>query len=227
MDLDKTLLEKYFTDKLPERIPSNECFELLLVLTEERPGALIMSPDFKDRKLLRKFCEDLNLEYFEVEEKHRSLLDRALRRDTRMFKGGFFVARNQERFNILKKSKGRFYGFSDKAVGKFLGYPEDDADYFAERAAEGKVWDETEEKIDELIEKGDLQRNELKYLEFTSYVPRPEKSNIIKAVEKGKQRENTLLELDNQLGIEIGENYLAEQVGQTVYSSECSSASKP
>lgn len=219
MELEKSVLAEYFLNKLPERIPSNECFELLLVVIEERPGALVMSPDFKDRKLLREFCEDLALEYLEVEERKRSLLDRVLRRDTRTFKGGFFVAHDSKRFEKLKESKGRFYGFSDKSVGEFLGYPDDDTDYFAERAAKGEVWDETEDKVKELIEKGDLQRNEVKYLEFTSYVPRPEKSNVLQKVKKGKQREKALIGLDKQLGTEIGETYLAERVGQTIYSS--------
>ena len=215
MKKEKKLLENYFLERLPDRIPSSEVFEILLVVLEERPGSLVMSPDYRDRKLLREFCHELELEYFEVEEKKRSLIDRLLGRDTRTFKGGFFIARDTERFEILKSSKGRFYGFSDEAVGKFLGFPEDDIDYFSRRAAKGEVWDETEEKVNEMIQNKDVKRNDVKYLGLTSYVPRPEKSNILKAVNKGRKREKTLLEFDERFDTEIGERYLAEQLGQT------------
>ncbi len=227
MELEKSLLEEYLAKKLPERISSNECFSLLLLVISQKAGALVMSPDFRDRKLLRKFCEDFDLEYREVEKHKRSLIDRLLRRDTRMLKGGFFVARDKDRFEILKKSEGGFYGFSDSSVGKFLGYPEEDSEYFAEKTAEGDVWDETEEIIEELIEEDKLKRSEIKYFELISYVPGPEKTNVLKAVEEGKQREKAVLEFDEKFDTEIGERYIAEMVRQSNYSSECSNASRP
>lgn len=208
MDLEKPLLEKYFAKKLPERITPNECFALLLVVISQKPGALVMSPDFRDRNLLRSFCEDFDLEYLEIESEERSLIDRFLRRDTRMLKGGFFVARDKESFEILKQSEGRFYGFSDKAVGKFLGFPEDDTDYFAERTKNEDIWKETEKVIEELIEEDKLKRSEKKYFELINYVPRPKKSNVLQAVEKGKQREKAVLEFDKEFETEIGKNYL-------------------
>lgn len=171
-----------------------------------------MSPDYRDRNLLRSFCEDFELEYLEVESQERSLVDRFLRRDTRMLKGGFFVAKDRDSFEILKKSEGRLYGFSDRAVGKFLGYPEDDTDYFSERTTNGDIWKETEKVIEELIEEDKLQQSDIKYFELINYVPRPKRSNVLQAVKNGKQKEKAVLEFDKKFETEIGKNYLEKIV---------------
>lgn len=213
MDPDKCLLETYFLDELPENLSIHESFELLIVIIEKRPGALLMSPDFKQRKLLRKFCDDFNIFYLEVEGQERSILDKLLRRDTRVLKGGFFVARNEERFDKLKSSEGGFYGFSDKAVGKFLDYPEEDIEYFEHRTVNGEIGSETEEIIERIIENKEVSRDEAKCIELTSYLPKPEKSNILKAIQKGKERRNALQELDKKFKVEIGRMYLDELLG--------------
>ena len=208
MDLDISNLEGYFFDKLTEILSLHERFELLLVLTEERPGALIMSPDFKDRKILRSFCEDFSLYSLDVKGQERSKLDRLLQKDSRTFKGGFFITSNKQRLENLKYSDGDFYGFSDKSVGKFLGYPEEDIKYFEEREVEGKVGSETEEIIEDMIEEGEINQEDVKYLELTSYLPKPEKSNILLAIQKGKEREKSLLELDKKFNTNIGSKNL-------------------
>ena len=210
MEPDRSLLEKYFLDELPENLSIHESFELLLVIVEKRPGALVMSPDFEDRKLLGKFCDEFDLCYLEVEGQVRSILDKILRRDTRILKGGFFITRNEERFEELESSEGDFYGFSDKAVGSFLDYPDKDIEYFRQKTVDGEIGSKTEKILEELIEKEEVTRDEAKYVELISYVPKPEKSNIRTAIQKGKERKNALKELDNKFKVEIGIKHLEE-----------------
>jgi hypothetical protein len=167
-----------------------------------------MSPDFKDRKILRSFCEDFSLYSLDIKGQERSTLDRLLQKDSRTFKGGFFITSNEQRLENLKSSEGDFYGFSDKAVGKFLGYPEEDIKYFEEREIEGKVGSETEEIIEDMIEEDEINQEDVKYLELTSYLPKTEKSNILLAIQKGKEREKSLLELDKKFNTNIGSKHL-------------------
>lgn len=227
MSLDRSLMEKYFLKKLPGRIPGNECLDLLLAKLGEKNGALVMGPDAWDRKLLEKFCEDLDLEYLYVEGESRSFLDRVLRRDTRLLKGGFFVTREPGNLEKLKESEGRFYGFSDETVGRFLGYPEEAVSYFVKRAEDGSVEVRTEKLLDELLGEGRIEKEDASYLELLSFIPCPEKERVMDAIEIGKQREKALLELDERLGTDIGRRYLEEVLRESVYSSECSSASRP
>lgn len=208
MEPDRAVVEKYFLDELPENLSIHESFELLLVIIEKRPAALVMSPSFKDRKLLRSFCDKFDLHYLEVEGQERSLLDKILRRDTRVFKGGFFISQNEERFEKLKSSEGDFYGFSDKAVGSFLDYPDEAIEYFEQRTSNGEIGSETEKILEDLIDDGEISRDEAKYVELISYLPKPDKSNILKAIQKGKERKNDLQEFDENFNVEIARRYL-------------------
>ena len=218
MDLDPGLVEDYFEHRLNDAVVVDEKLALLLLLIDERPGALIMNPDFKDRNILEDFCQEFELEkLYTGGEKSRGLLDKILRRDTRLFKGGFFIAKEEERFEALKSTEGRFYGFSDEGVGSFLGYPEDDVEYFANNVTEGHIERPTNEKAEELVSEGVLKNSELKYLELVSYVPRPEKENILKAVELGKRREEKILAMDEELDIESGAEVLREIFRDPLY----------
>ncbi len=218
MELQKKPVETYFTEKLDDHVVIDEKLALLLLLLEERPGVLVMNPELDDRKILKQFAQEFDLEHlYTGGEGERGLKDKLLHEDSRMFKGGFFITDEKERFRILKESEGRFYGFSDRAVGRFLGYPEDDTEYFAENVVEGHIERPTREKAEELVSEGVLKKSDLKYLELVSYVPRPRKENIVKAVETGKKREQKILEIDDELGLEVGKNILREIFRDPLY----------
>jgi len=217
MEIRKELLEKF--DKLiQDSVVVDEKLALYLLIIDERPGVLIMDPDFDDRKKLKDFCREYDLElHYTGGEGKRGLKDKLLRTDSRMFKGGFFITREEERFRKLKASDGRFYGFSDEGVGKFLGYPEDDIDYFSGNVTEGHIEKPTREKAEELRSEGVIRKEDLKYLELVSYVPRPEKENIIKAIETGKHRHEKIEEVDQKYGVDTGKKLLREVFRDPLY----------
>lgn len=218
MDLDSGLVEDYFEHRLNDTVVIDEKLALLLLLIDERPGVLIMNPDYRDRNVLEDFCTEFELEHiYTGGERSRGLIDRILRRDTRLFKGGFFIAKDEKRLEKLQETEGRFYSFSDEGVGNFLGYPEDDIEYFAEKVAEGHIERPTNKKAEELVSEGVLKNRELKYLELVSYVPRPLKENILDAVELGKKREEKILEMDEELGINSGAEVLREVFRDPLY----------
>ncbi len=210
MELEKHLMEEYFLRKLPERLHEHERLELLLLVTGEKPGALVMSPDNGDRELLEEFCEEFDLSYLHSGGEERSFFDRLLGRDTRFLKGGFFVAREEDSLEELQDSEGKFYGFSDRAVGEFLGYPEEAVEYFIKRKKENHISIRTENVLEELVEEGELEEEDSKYLQLVSYVPHPTKKCVLDAVEKGKKREKALRELDEQLETRIGRRCIRE-----------------
>ena len=218
MDLDPGLVEDYFEHRLNDTVVIDEKLALLLLLIDERPGVLIMNPDYRDRNVLEDFCREFKLEkIYTGGERSRGLLDKILRRDTRLFKGGFFIAKDEQRLEKLEETEGRFYSFSDEGVGNFLGYPEDDIEYFAEKVVEGHIERPTNEKAQELVSQGVLKNRELKYLELVSYVPRPVKENILEAVELGKEREEKILKMDEELDIESGAEVLREVFRDPLY----------
>ena len=198
-------LEKYFMKFLPEKIGYDHAYDILMMLTGEKPGSLVMSPDVEQRKALEEMCEQLDLSYKVTGGRQRSLLDKLLRRDTRLFKDGFFIARDEKALERLEQSEGKFYGYSDKGVGEFLGYPRESTIYYDSTEPSTKA---SEKKIKELEKEGKLEEDEMKFLKLVSYVPRPEEENILRAVKIGEMREKKLKELDKDLETSIGEKYL-------------------
>ncbi|WP_414838347.1 hypothetical protein ACK3SF_02995 [Candidatus Nanosalina sp. VS9-1] len=217
--MEPELVQDYFQHRLNDAVVQDEKLALYLLVIGERPGVLIMNPDMKDRNILEDFCREFDLEYiYTGGEGERGLLDKILRRDSRLFKGGFFIASDGERFEELESTEGRFYGFSDEGVGEFLGYPEDDVEYFASNVVEGHIERPTREKAEELVSEGVIRKKDLKYLELVSYVPRPEEENIVEAVELGKKREEKILEIDEDLGIDTGAKILGQIFNDPLYS---------
>lgn len=203
---DKGLLEKYFLREFPGRIMDEEAYHVLLLAIGVKPGALVMSADKSQRELLEKFCRDLSLEMKVVEGEDRSLIDRFLGRDSIMFRDSIYIAREEERFDILERSDGNFNGFTEGAVGKFLGYPEQAIEFYRGEEIPAKRF---EEFLSEEVENSrEIKEGELAYLKLLGYLPRPEIDNICRAIRQGKSREKKLLELDEELGSDIGHRYL-------------------
>lgn len=199
-------LEHYFAEELPDRFPTDECLDMLMVVIGERPGALVMGPSFKDRRVLEEFCNTFELSFLDMEGEKRSWLDRIFRRDTRVFRGGFFISREDERLGIIENSEGDFYGSSEKAVGEFLGYPKEDVEYYTEKRQQTPERN-FRQKVEDFVEGNNLNLD-LKYLNLASYVPKPEEENIRRAIRKGKEKEEKLLELEEETGSNISSKYL-------------------
>ncbi len=203
--LGREKLEHYFLEELPEKLSAEAAYPLLLLVLGERPGALVMSAGREKRKLLKQFADDFGLEYRTYGEDEKSLIDRLLRRETPLSKPGVFLTRDAERFDIVEKSDGRFYGTSDEAVGRFLGYPDSAIEYYDQ---DGTIGSETVEKISHMIDQGEISQEKRRYLDLTTYIPEPSKDAIREAIAIGEKREKLLHELDQALDTDIGERYL-------------------
>lgn len=202
---DKPVLEEYFLDRFPGNIMDEETYHLLLLVLGEKPGVLVMSAGNQEKKLLQDFCDDLGLEMNVKEGSRRSLIDRLLRRDTRFRKDSIFISRKEERFDILEESDGDFNGFSDSAMGEFLGYPEEATKFYEEHEIPGQVF---EKEVEKFLDDGDLKQDQIDSLSLLGYLPSPEKGNIIQAVKEAERREEVLMMLDEDLETSIGSFYL-------------------
>lgn len=201
-------LEEYFLNKLPDKIGYEQAFDILMMLIGEKPGALVMSPGLKEKKLLKEMCDRLDLEYKVTGGKERSFFDKLLNRDTRVLKDGFFISRNEGALEELDESEGLFYGYSDKGVGQFLGYPKDSTLFYEN--SNDPAPDKARSKIEDMIDEDKIDREDRKKLSLISYVPKPEEVSIFRAVKIGDMREQKLEEVDKDLETEIGERYLEE-----------------
>lgn len=200
-------LEKYFMKFLPEKIGYDHAYDILMMLTGEKPGSLVMSPEKDQIEALEEMCEELDLSYRLTGGREKSLLDKVLGRDTRLLKDGFFIARDEKALGRLEQSEGIFYGFSDRGVGEFLGYPKESTIYYQENYKPPAQ--DSKKKVKEL--KGErISEKDIEFLSLISYVPRPEEVSILRAVKIGEMREKKLKEMDKDLETDIGEKYLEE-----------------
>lgn len=193
---------EFFLQKLPYR----ETLDLFLVILEKRPACLIMDPDEGEREKLAEFCREFDLEFREKSSKNESLLSSS----------GFFIAHDKSRFQKLQNSEGRFYGFSDRDVGDFLGFPEDDVEFFAEKVHEGPLEAKTREITEKMVEENLISQEDSKYVNLVTYVPKPSEENILEAVELGKRFEEKILEFDAKFDSSIGKRVLEEFYGKVL-----------
>lgn len=192
---EKSDIEKYFLQILPEIFPSDECRGLLTLIAGERPGVLLMSVKKEDEELVENFCEDFGLELKFMGERNE-LLD-----------PGAFITADPDRFSMLEDSYGNFYGCSDEAVGEFLGYPEEAVKFYSRTNIPGE---EYRSKITELYKQGALDDEDLEYLQLIDYVPRPGRENILQALKEGKRKEKALERFDEENSTRVAEMYLTE-----------------
>ena len=192
---EKSDIEKYFLQILPEIFPSDECRGLLTLVAGERSGVLLMSVKEEDEELVKNFCDDFGLE-LEFMGERNDLLD-----------PGAFITSDPDRLAVLEDSYGNFYGCSDEAVGKFLGYPEEAVEFYSEAEIPGE---EYRKKVTYLHNNGVLGDEDLKYLQLLDYVPFPKKENILQAVEEGKRKKKKLERFDEDNNTRVAEMYLTE-----------------
>lgn len=203
MDVEK--VEDYmdfFLDNLSRR----ESVDLFLIMMDERPACLIMDPDETEKERLKDICDDFDLHWRE----------KGSEQDSALSSSGFFISRDKKRFKHLKDSDGRFYGFSDVDVGRFLGFPAEDVEFFAENIEDGPLEVKTREVVDELVTRGKIPSEDGRLVELASYVPKPEEENVIRALEKGRRYRDALLEFDESYNSSIGRKVLEEFLGQVL-----------
>ncbi len=175
-----------------DRLSDRQALDLILVVAGSRPACLIMDPDPNLKRNLEKFCRLAGL-HFRVEEDSSEGLG----------KKGFLISRREDRLEQLENSTGRFYGMSDTHVGSFLGFPEDDVDYFHEKISRGPVEPETRKVKQKMLSKGKISTEEAKISEIVSYVPEPSEEGVNRAMRKGKSYIQDLRKFDDDHDTEI------------------------
>ncbi len=211
-----TELEKY--------IGVEDSLEFLMLALDERPAALItvfhgnLTKEF--RQHLQDLTEHFGLEYV-VHKERESVFDALI-----------YLARDEERLERFEPGEA-----SKKDIGLFLGYPEKAVEAFSlelstrenfRKFSEMMSSDEkTEEEameflenagasylerfeafIEELLEEEKLSDEERAYLRLVPYTPALDEASVMKAVERGREREEALKQLDEENDFDISSYFL-------------------
>jgi hypothetical protein len=207
----KSAMEEHFS-ALPEKLRDGSSYPLLLVVLGEKSAALTMNVKDEQVEAIRQLCDEFD-PHLKVYEGRTSKPETSVGERPSFEQKGAFVARKEGRFEILEGSEGRFYGFSDKAVGKFLGFPESSIEFFDSHEQPGII---SRREIHRMRDEGELPPD-LEYLNLTTFIPAPEKEAVEKAIETGKRREKLLRELDQELEADIGEKYIKMRFNNNFY----------
>lgn len=207
-----TMIEEYFDGRLDAKIEDSSDYPMLLMAIGEKEAALTMNADKGQIEVLREFAEVFDL-CLKVYEGRTSKPEKPGAEIPSFDQKGVFLATEEDRFDILENSEGRFYGFSDKAVGKFLGFPESSIKFFKSTEQPGL---ESRKKIKELKEKKEFN-GDLKYLNLTTYIPAPDREAVEKAIQKGVSREKALFKIDEENNLDIGKKYLDSRLENSFY----------
>jgi hypothetical protein len=199
------LLEKHFEDGLDTVIHDSSDYPMLLMVLGEKHAALTMNASDEEIDAIQSFCDDFDFT-MRVREGRTSKPEGSL--GNRPVDDGkcVFVADDEKRFKILERSEGRFYGYSDSAVGEFLGFPESAIEFFDSTEQPGM---ESRKFIEELKQNGEIE--DTKFIGLTSYIPAPAPEAVKQAVETGKKRYSVLQET------EIGKKYVQRRFENSLY----------
>jgi hypothetical protein len=211
--LQKSEMQSFFREKLPKTIDDSSDFPMLLMVLGEKQAALTMNASDEQISALEEFCDEFGF-HLKVLEGRTSKPSKAGAENPSFDQKGAFVATTEKRFEILEDSEGRFYGCSDKAVGEFLGFPESSIRFFNSCEQPGL---KSRQKINELMENGEVKEKDLKYLNLTTFIPAPEIEAVRDAIELGKRREKRLEKFDSENSVGIGEGYLKRRFQNSFY----------
>lgn len=209
-------LEKY--------IGVEDSLDFLMLALQERPAALItvfhgnLSKDFREH--LQDLTEYFGLEYL-VHKERESVFDALI-----------YLARDEDRLERFEPGEA-----SKKEIGLFLDYPENAVEAFTSESSTrdtfrkfGEMMSSEEKTEDEAIEflensgasylerfeafteklmaEEKLDREEKSYLRLVPYTPALEEASVVKAVERGREREKVLERLDEENDFDIGSYFL-------------------
>jgi hypothetical protein len=193
-------MEEYFLEKFPVRFDIQSRLSLFFMLTGEKPGANIMFVDESKQELIEDFCEDLNLEYrsFETELHHK-----------------YYITRKEEIFQYLERVDKDEPYFMKESEGEFLGYPKNAVRYFVENSGSHDLGEKLNERVDEMVEKGKIEEDDLYLIDLVLFVPEVSYEGIRQAIEIGEKRQEQLRQFDQQRDSNLGEELLDEIEGQS------------
>lgn len=197
--VDAEKLEKYLLDELEFKFDLPSRLSLFFMATGEKPGARIMFIDESKEELLEKFCDDLELEY---------------RKFSTDFHQKYFISLSEKTFQALEKIDDNEPYHTKKSQGDFLGYPEDAVNFFVENS-ERELRKEFNEKVDELLEKDELDGEKLYVIDLVLYIPKPTEESIREAVENGEKRRELMRQFDRKNDSELGEKLLDQVFDQS------------
>jgi len=198
-------LARYLSEHLKDRVKPSQRLDLMLLALGQKPGALLIGVEASTVPILENFCRNLGFYSAVNQGQDRSLIDRLLRRDTRLLKECFFAARHGHRLELLDPD-GDFCGTTDRATGKFLGYPEQAVDRYADGGIAPA--EEVLNRAGEMVETGAIERADLRCTKTVSYIPCPERGPILDCVEDAKKRVQAIEAFDERFDTEIGERLL-------------------
>ncbi len=213
-DIEK--LERYFLERMPRVLNYSAGLDILLVVIEEKPGALVMGVSTEQENVVRELCREFGLAHLYSRDIGAwERMKRKLGFGSTFDNPSIAVTRESGRLDILEKSEANgFTYFTQETLGRFLGYPEEAVEFYSvSDDAPGMV---VQEKVEQLVGEGELDKADLKYLELVDYVPPPELKSIEAAIERGRDREEVLLELDRETETSVGELYLEELMGRSL-----------
>lgn len=193
MSLDTAELENYFLERFTTRFDIQSQLSLLFLLIGEKPGAMIMFVDESKEELLKEFCRDFDLNFQKKESDIHQI---------------FYVTMDEKYFDLLEtvEDEGSFY--TKKSMGKFLGYPAEAIDFFVQNSGNLRLRDDMREKIDDMIENGDLTRENSYLLDLVMFTPELTHKGVKNAVEIGERRRELLRQFDRQHDTELGDKIL-------------------
>lgn len=197
MKTEKEKIEEYF-GYFRDELPSRDVLDLLLLTIGSRKSCLVMNTDSEEVGKLKEYCREMNL-HCRVEDGESRISGKSV-----------FISREKERLDLLEKDDGRFCGFRDADVGKFLGFPEEDSDYFSQNIQNGQIEPEVRDKLDEMIADGEAKEQDREFVEISSYVPKPDEENIQKCIKRGKKHREAISKFDDEKGADLGRKVLDE-----------------
>lgn len=180
--------------RMPDYLNSSQSVSMYLMLEGLKPGVLIMSAGEDQRKFIKAFCRKFDCHYREYPGFNDP---------------GLFITKDENRFKMLENSSGDFYGATDSAVGKFLGYEKKARRYYeAKNEDDALVRKEFEDKLSELESKGKLDPRYEDFLALVEYIPYPDEEHIKEAIQRGEKRYEALK--DTEIGRRLLEELEAE-----------------
>jgi len=206
----KEALGEFFDQRLDELLDDGSEYPVFLVTIGEKKAAVTMNVSKEQIEILKELCSRFDLSY-RIGEGRKSKPSKTTGEKTERKQRAFFVSNDESYFEVLEE--GRFYGFSDRSVGKLLGFPEKSVRFFVENEQPAM---KSRKTISKMREDGTFGED-LKYLNLVTFIPSPDRKEIEKAIEKGRHRREKLEEFDEKTGLELGKKFIEQRTSRNLY----------
>lgn len=191
--------EDEFIEELAEILTYEQAYHFFLVSRGVKPGIMLIDISRTQKKQVEKNCPDDYELYADESEIFKPTLKRRIKSWLGLSREGLYsVYISPETGRIEELKKGLKSEENDARVtAKFLGYPDAAAEYFEK--ADSSPAKQTEKKIQEMRESGELSEEEAEMLDYVDYVPLDSKECIQNAVERGEKFLETLETEDSKI----------------------------